>query len=102
MLNQEMLQGLKEVIFEKSKLPETVKEPVHIAVKTIVTLEYGYGDFLSREISGEGVRGDAIRVLITLHGGDVSEFNTWFQQYEGANAEGVRTMEAGTESIWGS
>lgn len=98
MLNQTMLEEFKDVIFNKSSLPETVKEPIHIAVKVIVSLEYSYEDFLSREVSGSNKRADVIRDLILLHGGDITEFNDWFKQYEGS----VEEKTAGTLSVWGS
>lgn len=98
MLNQTMLEEFKDVIFNKSNLPETVKEPIHIAVKVMVSLEYSYEDFLSREISGTNKRADVIRDLILLHGGDITEFNNWFKQYEGSAEE----KSAETLSVWGS
>lgn len=101
-LNQQMLQGCKDIIYNKSKLPESVKEPVHIAVTTIISLEYSYRDFLSREVCGANRRADSIRVLINLHGGDVTEFDNWFEYYEGVDSHGVESMGAEAMSVWGS
>jgi len=82
-LNPKMLKECKDIIFNKSELPETVKEPMHLAVKNLIVLEYSYEDFLSREKVGEGMRADVIRMLIDQHGGNPSEFNEWFAVYEG-------------------
>lgn len=99
MLYQTMLEEFKDIIFNKSGLPDTVKEPVHVAVKVIVSLEYSYEDFLSREISGTNKRADIIRDLILLHGGDITEFDAWFEQYEGTTEN---AKSSGSLAAWGS
>lgn len=81
-LNPKMLEECKDIIFNKSELPESVKEPVHLAVKNLIVLEYGYKDFLSREMCGEFIRGNSISTLIQLHGGNEAVFDEWFSKYE--------------------
>ena len=82
MLNPEMLAEAKDIIYNKSDLPESVKEPVHIAIKSIMALENTYKDFLSREIAGEGTRGNVLFNLISDHGGDNKSFVDFFMRYE--------------------
>lgn len=93
-LNTEMLSGCKEVIYNQSKLPESVKEPIHLATKVIISLENSYEDFLSRELCGEMTRANPIVSMIELHGGDPTALLKWLSGYE--------TAEVGTRSAWGS
>ena len=86
MLNPQMLAEAKDIIFNKSNLPESVKEPVHIAIKNIMALENTYNDFLSREIAGEGTRGNILFDLVTVHGGDSQTLIDWFMSYETADS----------------
>ena len=88
MLNPTMLAECKDIIFNKSNLPETVKEPVHQAISNLILLEYGHKDFLSRELVGEEVRGNVATAIITAHGGDHKPLIDWFMQYE-SPAEGT-------------
>lgn len=104
-LNPKMLEECKDIIFNKSELPESVKEPVHMAVHNLIVLEYSYKDFLSREVCGTEVRAEPIRMLINMHGGNTDNFNTWFSGYEGT--EGIpMSMKMGGDveprSVWGS
>lgn len=101
MLNEQMLKEFKDVIFLNSNLPESVKEPIHVAVKVIVSLEYAYGDFLSREICGTNSRANVIRELITIHGGSVHSFDEWFLRYEGTGIEN-KSGEPVVLSVWGT
>lgn len=81
-LSETMLSECKDVIFNESNLPESVKEPVHQAIKHMINLEYSHKDFLSREIAREGVRINPLAALITIHGGDDKPFIDWFMTYE--------------------
>lgn len=81
-LNPEMLSGCKDIIYNQSKLPESVKEPIHIATKVIMTLENSYEDFLSREICGEMTRAEPVLSMIKLHGGDPEPLQYWLSNYE--------------------
>jgi uncharacterized membrane protein len=81
-LNPKMLEECKDIIFNKSELPESVKEPVHMAVHNLIVLEYSYVDFLSREVCYTDYRADPIRSIIEVHGGKIDNFNTWFEGYE--------------------
>lgn len=86
MLNPTMLSEIKKVIFEDSKLMESVQEPIHMSIVNSIMLEYAYEDFLSRETAGADVRADSLRLLITQHGGDITAFNEWFSKYESGKA----------------
>lgn len=89
-LSEQMLSECKDVIFNKSKLLESVKEPIHQAISHLMVLEHGYKDFLSREIAGEGTRGNILSNLIADHGGDPEPFIEFFNGYE-----------YGTSGVWG-
>jgi hypothetical protein len=82
-LNPKMLKECKDVIYLNSNLPESVVEPVHAVVKTIIAMEYSYEDFLSRELCGTNTRANVIRELILAHGGSIHSFDEWFLRYEG-------------------
>lgn len=99
MLNPVMLAECKDIIFNQSKLPESVKEPVHMAINHLIVLEHGYKDFLSRELVGEGTRAGVASMLITDHGGDDTALIDWFMGYENATEE---QKAAGTAAVWGS
>ncbi len=81
-LSETMLKDCKNVIYNESKLPDNLKEPVYLAINHMIMLEYGYEDFLSREAAGEGVRINPLASLITIHGGDDKAFIDWFMTYE--------------------
>lgn len=81
-LNEEMLEGAKDVIYNNCGLPDSVKEPIHLAIKCLFAFEYSYKDFLSREVCGETTRANPILLLIEIHGGDPEPFLKWFLKYE--------------------
>jgi hypothetical protein len=95
-LNPTMLEELKNIIYNESKLPESVKDPIHITVKVLASLEYSYEDFLSRQKVGETVRANIVRELIDSHGGDSAAFTKWFDGYE------LGDSQTGLRSAWGS
>lgn len=99
MLNKTMLDECKDVIFNQSGLSEPLREPVHMAIKNLIVLEYAYEDFLSRENSGTGARVNPLLMLIDINGGDSKCFLDWFMTYENATEE---QKAAGTAPSWGT
>lgn len=97
-LNPTMLAECRDVIFNDCSLPESNKEPVHLAVKNLFMLEFAYKDFLSREMCGEFKRVNPILEIIALCGGDSLPFEDWFNSYESPTEE---AKAAGTMGIWG-
>lgn len=95
-LNATMLSECKEVIYNKCNLPDSVKEPIHLATKALFALEYSYEDFLSREMAGEIDRFGPIELLISLHGGDIILFREWYEKYE------VFDVKIGMRGAWGT
>lgn len=107
-LNAKMLNEAKDVIYNHSGLPDSVKEPVHIATKILFSLEFAYEDFLSREICGEVRRANPIISMIDVHGGDSSAFKAWFVRYEKPELIGEKENLilseknlAATPGVWG-
>ena len=81
-LNPVMLEEAKDVIYNECGLPESNKEPVHLAIKNLFMLEFAYKDFLSREMAGEVARVEPILDIIRRCDGNAAPFLEWFMGYE--------------------
>lgn len=101
-LNPKMLDEMKDVIFNKCDLPDSVKEPVHLTAKLLATLENAYSSFLSREVCGEMTRANPIVSLIDVHGGNSVPFVEWFSAYEKPVSLKSADGEPTVMSSWGT
>ena len=104
-LNPVMLEEAKNVIYNECGLPESNKEPVHLAVKNLFMLEFAYKDFLSREMTEGYNRASPIFEIIALCGGDSEPFANWFMGYEGNEKMiGMEGSSAESSSVlaWGT